>query len=96
MSEWKKCTLGDVLNLRRGYDLPHSKMMEGNIPVAGSNGIIGTHNIATPIDANIFDMRILISAAVTSLTTWIESRNLNYLRTIERCFVFKHIKEFRP
>lgn len=50
MSEWKKCTLGDVLNLRRGYDLPHSKMMEGNIPVAGSNGIIGTHNIATPIE----------------------------------------------
>ena len=50
MSEWKKCTLGDVLNLRRGYDLPHSEMMEGDIPVAGSNGIIGTHNVATSIE----------------------------------------------
>lgn len=50
MSEWKECTLGEVLNLRRGYDLPHSKMIEGIIPVAGSNGIIGTHNIATDIE----------------------------------------------
>ena len=50
MSEWKECELGDVLNLRRGYDLPHSEMKDGNIPVAGSNGIIGTHNIATPIE----------------------------------------------
>lgn len=50
MSEWKECTLGEVLNLRRGYDLPHSKMIEGIIPVAGSNGIIGMHNIATDIE----------------------------------------------
>lgn len=50
MNDWKECTLGDVLNLRRGYDLPHSEMKEGNIPVAGSNGIIGTHNIATSIE----------------------------------------------
>lgn len=50
MSEWKKVKLGDVLNLRRGYDLPHSEMKEGNIPVAGSNGIIGTHNVATTIE----------------------------------------------
>ena len=49
MSEWKECSLGDVLNLRRGHDLPHSEMKEGNVPVAGSNGIIGTHNIATDI-----------------------------------------------
>lgn len=50
MSEWKECTLGEVLNLRRGYDLPHSEMKEGKIPVAGSNGIIGTHNIATEME----------------------------------------------
>lgn len=50
MSEWRECNLGDVLNLRRGYDLPHSEMKEGNIPVAGSNGIIGSHNIATSIE----------------------------------------------
>ena len=41
--------LGDVLNLRRGYDLTHSEMIEGDIPVAGSGGIIGYHNVATNI-----------------------------------------------
>lgn len=50
MSEWRECTLGDVLNLRRGYDLPHSEMKEGKVPVAGSNGMIGTHNIATDVE----------------------------------------------
>lgn len=50
MSEWKEYTLGDVLNIKRGYDLPHSEMKGGDIPVAGSNGIIGTHNVATPVE----------------------------------------------
>ncbi len=47
MSEWKKCTLGDAITLQRGHDLPKTKMIKGNIPVAGSNGIIGFHNIST-------------------------------------------------
>jgi len=45
--EWKECKLGDVITLQRGHDLPKSKMMNGTIPVAGSNGIIGYHNEAT-------------------------------------------------
>lgn len=48
--EWKDCTLGEILNFRRGHDLPHSEMQPGNIPVAGSNGIIGYHNVATPVE----------------------------------------------
>lgn len=47
--EWKEVRLGDILNFRRGHDLPHSAMKPGNIPVAGSNGVIGYHNTATPI-----------------------------------------------
>lgn len=47
MGEWTKCTLGEVITLQRGHDLPKSKMIIGEIPVAGSNGIIGYHNIAT-------------------------------------------------
>ena len=47
--KWIECTLGDILNFRRGYDLPHSEMSGGDIPVAGSNGVIGYHNIATDI-----------------------------------------------
>ena len=49
MEQWKECRLGDILNFRRGYDLPKTKMVAGFIPVAGSNGIIGYHNEATPI-----------------------------------------------
>ena len=40
----KKYKLGDLLELQRGYDLPSSQMKNGNVPVAGSNGIIGYHN----------------------------------------------------
>ncbi len=47
MSEWKECTLGDVIVLQRGHDLPKSQMKAGNIPVAGSKGIIGFHDKAT-------------------------------------------------
>jgi len=47
--EWKEVKLGDILNFRRGHDLPHSQMVDGNVPVAGSNGVIGYHNVASPI-----------------------------------------------
>ena len=47
--EWKEVRLGDILNFRRGHDFPHSAMKPGNIPVAGSNGVIGYHDTATPI-----------------------------------------------
>ena len=44
--ELKKYKLGEILELQRGYDLPSSKIVHGNVPVAGSNGIIGYHNTA--------------------------------------------------
>jgi len=46
---WIKGCLGDFLNFRRGYDLTHAEMKEGDVPVAGSSGIIGYHNEATNI-----------------------------------------------
>ena len=42
----KKYKLGDILELQRGYDLPLSQQKTGNVLVAGSNGIIGSHNEA--------------------------------------------------
>ena len=45
--EWIECTLGDILTFQRGHDLPKSQMMNGDIPVVGSNGIIGYHNAFT-------------------------------------------------
>ena len=46
-SEWRETTLGEVVNFRRGHDLPRSKMVEGDVPVIGSNGVIGSHNEST-------------------------------------------------
>ena len=46
-SKWREMTLGEVVNFRRGHDLPKSKMVSGNIPVVGSNGVIGRHNAST-------------------------------------------------
>jgi len=44
---WKECRLEDIIVFQRGHDLPKENMNNGSIPVAGSNGIIGYHNIAT-------------------------------------------------
>jgi len=44
MNDWNTCLLGDILTFQRGYDLPKSKMIDGEYPVVGSNGIIGFHN----------------------------------------------------
>jgi type I restriction enzyme S subunit len=39
-------TLGDFVKLQRGHDLPESKRRPGNVPVIGSFGITGYHDIA--------------------------------------------------
>jgi len=44
MSEWKEYELGQIVTFQRGHDLPKSKMVSGQFPVAGSNGVIGSHS----------------------------------------------------
>ena len=41
---WTKVTLSDVATLNYGKSLPAKKRVPGNIPVYGSNGIVGTHD----------------------------------------------------
>ena len=41
---WHDIHFGEFVTLQRGFDLPKSKMQDGNIPVIGSNCIIGFHN----------------------------------------------------
>lgn len=53
MAEWVECTLGDLITLQRGHDLPKSQMQEGMYPVVGSNGIIGFHNEYTTDNPSI-------------------------------------------
>jgi type I restriction enzyme S subunit len=46
MGEWRKRLLGDVIELKRGYDLPTAHRQEGTIPIVSSSGPSGFHNIA--------------------------------------------------
>jgi type I restriction enzyme, S subunit len=46
MSKWRKCSLGDVINLKRGYDLPSRERVDGNYPIVSSGGISGFHKKA--------------------------------------------------
>lgn len=41
---WHSETLGEVITLKRGYDLPESRRVEGEIPIVTSSGITGYHN----------------------------------------------------
>lgn len=41
---WARKTLGDILTLKRGYDLPEAKRVAGSIPIISSSGITGFHN----------------------------------------------------
>lgn len=52
-SNWKKITLGKFIKLKRGYDLPRSKMKNGIYPVIGSNGIIGYHDKFTNLSPGV-------------------------------------------
>ena len=44
MSEWQQTTLGNVLTLQRGYDLPSHQRVSGEYPIVSSSGITGYHN----------------------------------------------------
>ncbi len=45
-TRWKYCSLGDVLTLQRGFDLPERNRRVGNVPIVSSSGISGYHDIA--------------------------------------------------
>lgn len=46
MKRNKVIELGEAIELQRGYDLTSAQMEPGTIPVAGSNGVIGHHNVS--------------------------------------------------
>lgn len=45
MTEWRVASLGEVCELRRGYDLPSATREEGDVPIASSSGITGYHSV---------------------------------------------------
>ena len=44
--EWCATTIGEVVTLQRGFDLPTTERKPGNYPVIASTGAAGTHNEA--------------------------------------------------
>ena len=46
VGDWTSCRLGDVTNLKRGYDLPHTTRSPGPFPVVSSSGITDHHSEA--------------------------------------------------
>tara|TARA_Y100001936_G_scaffold225678_1_gene244367 strand:- start:111 stop:1280 length:1170 start_codon:yes stop_codon:yes gene_type:complete len=44
MIEFKQSYLKDLVEIQRGHDLPQQKRIIGEIPVIGSNGVVGYHN----------------------------------------------------
>src|SRR5947209_973160 len=41
---WRQLSLGEVITLQRGYDLPHKVLKSGTVPSISSSGGIDTHN----------------------------------------------------
>jgi len=47
LDSWSNMRLGDVITLKRGYDLPTTKRnQEGIVPVVSSSGVSGVHDKA--------------------------------------------------
>ncbi|MCA1381463.1 restriction endonuclease subunit S [Bradyrhizobium sp. BRP23] len=46
MGEWHTKTIGDLVLLQRGIDLPDAERKKGQVPIMGSFGITGWHNEA--------------------------------------------------
>ena len=44
MSEWKECTLGDIVTFQRGFDITKKEQFPGSYPVVSSSGINSYHN----------------------------------------------------
>lgn len=44
MDGWRATTLGEVVTLHRGFDLPESIRIPGDCPVYSSSGVTGSHN----------------------------------------------------
>lgn len=42
-ADWKEIQLGDVIELKRGYDLPKDKRIVGDVPIVSSSGVSDFH-----------------------------------------------------
>jgi type I restriction enzyme S subunit len=57
VSEWQEMTLGDVLKLQRGHDLPSQKRTPGDIPIISSSGITDYHSESAALGPGVITGR---------------------------------------
>jgi len=46
MNHWHTVTLGEVVTLQRGFDLPHHARRRGNVPIVSSAGVSSYHDVS--------------------------------------------------
>ena len=51
--DWERTSLGELLTLEYGRSLPESSRISGNVPVYGSNGVVGFHSVPLVADRGI-------------------------------------------
>ena len=66
MGEWPEKTLGDLVTLQRGIDLPATKRAEGEVPIMGSFGVTGYHDEAAMLGPGVTVGRSGASIGVVS------------------------------
>lgn len=66
MGEWQQKTIGDLITLQRGIDLPDGARRPGSVPVMGSFGITGRHDEAACKGPGVTVGRSGASAGVVS------------------------------
>ncbi len=54
---WRDCSLGDVMRLQRGHDLPAQAREDGEVPVVSSSGITGYHSKAKAVAPGVITGR---------------------------------------
>ena len=92
------CRLGDLITFQRGFDLPVEQMKPGDVPVIGSNGIIGYHNEYTAIapvitigrSGNIGNPRITYSNAWCHNTTLF----VKEYHDVDPIFMYYYLQQF--
>jgi type I restriction enzyme, S subunit len=46
LDDWADVQLGDMVTLKRGYDLPAAERETGDVPIVSSSGVTGYHSEA--------------------------------------------------
>jgi len=57
VSEWENKSLAQFVTFQRGFDLPKSQFISGDIPVFGSTSILGHHNLSKVVAPGVITGR---------------------------------------